>query len=327
MNSGDTPSQHFDFLLQRQLQNQQKQQTHHHSHQSQSYQQLDSPLTYYTHQNGGEFKNFTDSDNVLRENPILNVGPALARNEQSQQLPTNTNSANHDTYVKSEPIDISFMTPPSNLSSITNWNDSPSLSITNNSKDSKAKKKAQNRAAQKAFRERKEARLKELETKLMASERDRKTLLKEIEELRKLNMEINAENRILLQKNNNSNSNVPGLLIADNLSNSDAMDDNFTNSKYSFPSEDEFFKRVLADNKNTKDQNVSQNARYTDESGRQLLTVPATWEYLNKKSEEKDFDVSYVMQRLKGNEACDEYGPAYPRSLIDMILNDATIIP
>lgn len=41
--------------------------------------------------------------------------------------------------------------------------------------DSKAKKKAQNRAAQKAFRERKEARLKELEDKLLESEKNRQS--------------------------------------------------------------------------------------------------------------------------------------------------------
>ncbi|CCH62695.1 hypothetical protein TBLA_0I00300 [Henningerozyma blattae CBS 6284] len=65
----------------------------------------------------------------------------------------------------------------------------------------KAKKKAQNRAAQKAFRERKEAKLKELEKKLEQSERDKEALERKIEELRRLNMEINAENRLLLKKN------------------------------------------------------------------------------------------------------------------------------
>ena len=46
------------------------------------------------------------------------------------------------------------------------------------------KRKAQNRAAQRAFRERKESKLKELEAKLLASEEERQKLLDELEQIK-----------------------------------------------------------------------------------------------------------------------------------------------
>ena len=70
---------------------------------------------------------------------------------------------------------------------------------------------------------------------------------------------------------------------------------------------------------------MKRNTQYTDEAGRHVLTVPATWEYLYKLSEERDFDVTYVMSKLQGQECCHTYGPAYPRSLIDFLVEEATL--
>lgn len=186
--------------------------------------------------------------------------------------------------------------------------------------DSKAKKKAQNRAAQKAFRERKEARLKELEDKLLESEKNRQSLLKEIEELRKANTEINAENRLLLRNGSEKAT----------KSHRDLIDD--SNSKYSFPTKDEFSTSMILEGKlddksaySPKDNEpvMKHNAQYTDESGRHVLTVPATWEYLYKLSNNRDFDVTYVMSKLQGQERCHSHGPAYPRTLIDSLVEEA----
>ncbi|CAI4500318.1 CPA_1a_G0023390.mRNA.1.CDS.1 [Saccharomyces cerevisiae] len=213
-----------------------------------------------------------------------------------------------DTNCFSKRKDIS---PSSRTPSVPHNEDTP--------EDSKAKKKAQNRAAQKAFRERKEARMKELQDKLLESERNRQSLLKEIEELRKVNTEINAENRLLLRSGNEK---FPRDLIDD------------TNHKYSFPTKDEFFTSMVLKGKlnnkgmySLKDNEVmmKQNTQYTDEAGRQVLTVPATWEYLYKLSEERDFDVTYVMSKLQGQECCHTHGPAYPRNLIDFLVEEAAL--
>ena len=174
-----------------------------------------------------------------------------------------------------------------------------------------------NRAAQKAFRERKEARLKELQDKLLESEKNRQSLLKEIEELRKVNTEINAENRLLLRSGNERFSR-------------DLIDG--TGHKYSFPIKDEFFSSEVPEGKlNNKSmytlkssgQTREKEAQYTDKAGRQVFTVPATWEYLYKLSEDRDFDVTYVMSKLKGKECCHTHGPAYPRNLIDSLVQEA----
>ncbi|CCD23214.1 bZIP transcription factor NDAI_0B01800 [Naumovozyma dairenensis CBS 421] len=250
----------------------------------------------------------------------------------------------------------------------------------------KAKKKAQNRAAQKAFRERKDAKLKELREKLNESEQNRQDLLKEVDSLRKLNMEINAESKkILLQTTNNidnikkllieeaqsapsSSSSVNNVIIKKNSSDESLNDHQFllsgannpmekhyhhrtsssssphlqNDSKFSFPTEDQNFNIIddlqdklysyasaYTDNStnnnnsndinslaspNTMDSNTSTGTLAPREP---LLTIPATWEYLHKLSEHQDFDVFVVMQMLKGKEACDEYGPAYPKALVN----------
>ncbi|CCK69666.1 bZIP transcription factor KNAG_0C05680 [Huiozyma naganishii CBS 8797] len=210
----------------------------------------------------------------------------------------------------------------------------------------KARKKAQNRAAQKAFRERKEARLKELEEKLAESENSRHDLMLEIGKLKKLNAEIMLENKVLLQKGAIPLSPNGNTAPTNNSStwNQDSMAvDEPAHSNFSFPTEDEFYEEMVANtvknkfirnlNKPNAEENgsapanylIKQNTEYTDEFGRRLLTVPATWEYLSKLSEDKDFDVSYVMNSLKGEEVCDEHGPAYARNLIDMLVEKAAI--
>lgn len=60
------------------------------------------------------------------------------------------------------------------------------------------KRKAQNRAAQRAFRERKEARVRELEQKLNESEKEKKRLFFENERLKRENTVVTTENQVLL---------------------------------------------------------------------------------------------------------------------------------
>lgn len=193
--------------------------------------------------------------------------------------------------------------------------------------EKKMKKRAQNRAAQKAFRERKANRMKELEEQLKESERNRQMLLKEIDDLKKLNMEIKAENRILLQ--NTSNLKNP-LDSPDELS---IDSDNVrSNVNFTFPTKEKFYETmVISTMKNNStdkafnhenytfkgQSSIKGDSHFTNEIGQQFLTVPATWTYLSKLSETKDFDMYFVMQSLKGNEVCDEHGPSYPKTLID----------
>ncbi|AAS50788.1 ABR018Cp [Eremothecium gossypii ATCC 10895] len=160
------------------------------------------------------------------------------------------------------------------------------------------KKKAQNRAAQKAFRERKEARLRELEQKLKESEQNRDALFREVEQLKRENQVINNENRMLLQRTTNN----PSAGAAEGP------------EKFTFPAKD----TAISD---PTEGGQKQGIQYFA-GGKKLLTVPATWEYLHKISLQRDIDVYYIMQLLKGAEVCHGFGPAYPRELIDSLVGE-----
>ncbi|SCU92233.1 LAFA_0F08966g1_1 [Lachancea sp. 'fantastica'] len=166
-----------------------------------------------------------------------------------------------------------------------------------------ARKKAQNRAAQKAFRERKEAKLKELESKLLSSERDKKALLRELEDLKKLNLEIATENRLLSKTEQRSSPDVRAETV-----------------KYHFPSRKHFIEVTSGDHK--IDLNEPMPLSSYEHFGQRLLTLPATWEYLHELSKSEDFDVYFVMENLRGNEVCHGYGPAYPQDVIDNIVRN-----
>ncbi|AJU19854.1 Yap3p [Saccharomyces cerevisiae YJM1418] len=259
------------------------------------------------------------NNDLLLQNDI-----SLPKGSDLQAIQLTPTSGDYSTYVMADNNNndndsYSNINYSSKNSGISPSSRTPSVAHNENvPDDSKAKKKAQNRAAQKAFRERKEARMKELQDKLLESERNRQSLLKEIEELRKANTEINAENRLLLRSGNENFS-------------KDIEDD--TNYKYSFPTKDEFFTSMVLESKlnhkgkySLKDNELmKRNTQYTDEAGRHVLTVPATWEYLYKLSEDRDFDVTYVMSKLQGQECCHTHGPAYPRSLIDFLVEEATL--
>ncbi|CUS20624.1 LAQU0S01e10858g1_1 [Lachancea quebecensis] len=168
------------------------------------------------------------------------------------------------------------------------------------------KKKAQNRAAQRAFRERKEAKMKELQEQLLTSERDKQSLLRQMEELREHNLKMLTENHLLLQKNNPSLPTHSG---------SDAAS---TSNKFHFPSQSEFIESAIEGHEVPVKLPLS-STNY-EHNGEELLTFPATWEYLHKLSEKKDFDVYSVMQNLKGKEVCHGYGPAYKKAVIDQLV-------
>lgn len=175
-------------------------------------------------------------------------------------------------------------------------------------KEIQARKKAQNRAAQRAFRERKEAKLKELERKLMESEQNRESLLKEVEQLRRQNLEINTENKLLLEKGGSS---LPSKVLSDPLK-----------DKFTFPTEDEFFSSIVS-NHGYPVKKLS--LHYQNEQGKKLLTVPATWEYLHRLSDEQDFDIYFVMENLKGKEVCHGHGPAYLKEVIDELVKNSML--
>ncbi|KGU06729.1 fluconazole resistance protein 3 [Candida albicans P87] len=177
------------------------------------------------------------------------------------------------------------------------------------------KRKAQNRAAQRAFRERKESKLKELEAKLLASEEERQKLLDELEQIKKQNISIATENEIL---KHNGMGNINNDVQIGNLSSYGRLQVD----KFNFPkTQKDFIEHVLqGTNHQLKDEN--KDKVYNDNQGHKLLALGAVWDYLQIKAEEADLDFNSidfndVMEKLKGNEKCHGYGPAYPLELVN----------
>lgn len=170
------------------------------------------------------------------------------------------------------------------------------------------KRKAQNRVAQRAFRERKESKLRELESKLLESEDERQKLREQLEEIKAHYISMRTENE-LLRSNPESLGNT-----------------SLDMSKFTFPkSQEAFVEQMMVG------QNHEMNAATIDKiyeeplhPGRKVLAVGAVWDYLQIKKEEEEYenvDLIEVMQLLKGREVCHGYGPAYPLDCVEQTLS------
>lgn len=176
------------------------------------------------------------------------------------------------------------------------------------------RRKAQNRAAQRAFRERKEMKLKDLRDQLDKSETDKAKLLKELEELKKQNIVISTENKLLLENNSSSR------LVS---SEQETFTTNFhpkPNENFTFP--DKSKQTAIEQEKYFLTSHQLTDPRIPYEYKR--LTIPEVWDYINQKSEEEslDFEINEIMENIKGLEVCHERGPAYPLVLIDQMLQN-----
>ncbi|KAI5964165.1 FCR3 [Candida pseudojiufengensis] len=180
-----------------------------------------------------------------------------------------------------------------------------------NEEELQLKRKAQNRAAQRAFRERKETKLKELETKLLQSEEERQRLIDQLDSIRKQNLSITSENDFL--RNNDGSHIMPHTNVT-------------TIDKFNFPqNQQEFIAHIMKDSGHTYDE-TKVNAVYNQE-GEKLLALGAVWDYLQIKAEEANLDSSSidfteVMSKLKGNERCHGYGPAYSLNLVNKVIKE-----
>lgn len=177
------------------------------------------------------------------------------------------------------------------------------------------KRKAQNRAAQRAFRERKETKLKDLEGKLLRSEEERQKLLEELEKIKQQNISIQTENQ-LLRSGNDANPHSIDLFAR-------SAGDNLHNSKFTFPeNQNEFIQSMMEGTGHAINQaTVNKIYDEPENPGNKILAVGAVWDYIQIKAEEQELDVLEVMKRLRGNERCHGYGPAYPLDLVNQIIS------
>lgn len=180
------------------------------------------------------------------------------------------------------------------------------------------KRKAQNRAAQRAFRERKETKLKDLEAKLLQSEDERQKLLQELQSIKQQNISMASENELLrLDKGPGStagNGDGYGIPVV---------------NRFTFPqNQREFIQGIMKGSEHQiNGETVNKVYDSPDHPGHKVLAVGAVWDYLQIKVEEEDYenlDIVEVMERLRGNERCHGYGPAYPLQLVNEVIEQVS---
>lgn len=183
-----------------------------------------------------------------------------------------------------------------------------------NEEELQMKRKAQNRAAQRAFRERKETKLKELECKLAESEEEKRRLLSQLNLAKQQNISILTENEYLKNKSSSEQNLV---------NKSDTMN-------VVFPKNQRDFIYGLAGNHEVNNYTINKVYENPEVPGRKLLAVGAVWDYLQLKSQESEkyenLDILEIMGRLKGNERCHGYGPAYPLELVEQVVNECSVL-
>ncbi|KAI1362446.1 hypothetical protein F5Y08DRAFT_341668 [Xylaria arbuscula] len=228
-------------------------------------------------------------------------GPPTPPNIALGQNQTGTSGSHH---AKGNQADILPLTKP---------DPDPNRQTGSNSEEddlspAQSRRKAQNRAAQRAFRERKERHVKDLEAKLASLEAAQSQTATENEKLRREMQKISTENEVLRAtssvhaQHNGSMSPITGITTG-------PMQYNPT----------DFYSDLLQNHVNK-----TPSHRIVESGGERLLAAGATWDYIISHDLFKKglVDVADVSERLKCQAKCDGQGPVFEeRSVLKAIMD------
>ncbi|KAL7621588.1 AP-1-like transcription factor [Parahypoxylon ruwenzoriense] len=219
--------------------------------------------------------------------------PAHPMHNQNGQNQSQVNGASG---VKNSPADILPMAKPDPDANRQTASNSDDDELT----PAQSRRKAQNRAAQRAFRERKERHVKDLEAKLASLEAAQHQTASENEKLKRDLQKMSTENEILratsnAQAHNGSLSPAP--------TTTGPMQYNPT----------DFYSDLLQNHANK-----TPSHRIVESGGERLLAAGATWDYIiNHELFKKGLvDVGDVSLRLKSQAKCDGQGPVFEERVI-----------
>lgn len=169
--------------------------------------------------------------------------------------------------------------------------------------DPEEQRKAKNRASQRAFRERKELKVKELEKKLVDKQGEVEELKRKIDGLTKENAILSSENKLLRQSAVSQASKLhrTGSSVA---------------SKVTFP-DHKFYETVLRSNESPS------HTVYQTQTGQTRVGAAAVWKMLVEQSDMDDYDFEYVTSILKGKTVCDGNGPAFSLTDVQQAIQQA----
>ncbi|MCJ1413843.1 hypothetical protein MMC32_000168 [Xylographa parallela] len=175
-----------------------------------------------------------------------------------------------------------------------------------------SRRKAQNRAAQRAFRERKERHVKDLENKLNSLSAHSTTLLTDNERLKRELQKLATQNEILRA--------TTGPASQPPLNNVRPPSPVHGPQTYS-PTD--FQKAVGVDPK----QHPVSYEEFGNEDGERLLSAGATWDLIqgHELCRKGMVDVGDVCRRLKGRAACDGRGPAFKECEVIAAIEESVI--
>jgi AP-1-like transcription factor len=201
------------------------------------------------------------------------------------------------------------------------------------------RRKAQNRAAQRAFRERKEGKLKELSGKLKDAEVEREKLEKILNELKQKNQQLDMENKLLQKQRSQSQQGNSSNILDNSLTASMNKSPFTTNSTveessekvllFKFPNTTkcDFIAGTIDWSRHGRGDDSALEASKFGHSyeieNEKVLTISAVWDYLvefTALNDDYELDIPGIMDELRGKEKCHGFGPAYPISLINSII-------
>ncbi|BDD59971.1 hypothetical protein MAP00_005138 [Monascus purpureus] len=168
------------------------------------------------------------------------------------------------------------------------------------------RRKAQNRAAQRAFRERKERHVRELEEKVASLEQASKTLQADNERLKQELTRFATENEILratskaaAQSNHNDHARSP-------------LEEPVPGPMEYSPTD--FFSLIAPEG----GLNPPHRVTFDETTGEKLLSAAATWDLIQSHELFKRglVDIGDISERLKGLAQCNGQGPAFKESQV-----------
>lgn len=274
---------------------------------------------------------------------ILDLANQISGNNTSSPVDSPLSSGNNlsrsihnlDTSInktQSEILSIKQELDPRAIPSIIENN---SNNFRNDDKEIIDKRKVQNRAAQRAFRERKEQKLKVLEGKLSQSEKEKDKILEELNKLKLKNYIITTENQMLLKTTGKSQAVEP--ITPDSLNETEAAlrsTEKKPSFKFTFPKLDisgagSSFSQPLGPGITPESERalseghklIYENPEKTDK----LLSTAALWDYLNSfetLNPDCELNIAQVVEDLRGSEKCYGRGPGFPLTRINTIILD-----
>ncbi|KAL8726748.1 MAG: hypothetical protein Q9181_005942 [Wetmoreana brouardii] len=184
-----------------------------------------------------------------------------------------------------------------------------------------SRRKAQNRAAQRAFRERKERHVKDLEGKLNSATNQNASLIAEIERLQRENEKFATQNEIL-------RATTTPLNIGQQPFNGHAVP-----AQSPLPGPMHFSPvashQIVSSPRNHPGEHavsaISHRMDVSPTTGERLYGTAATWDFIHNHElfRRGMVDISMVTQHLQPHALCDGSGPAFPESAIVNAIEDS----